>query len=345
MMRTYDSRSRREFLGTVWAGTAAAMVAGIPKPVRAAATTRVAITAGEQRADNVFRALKEFSREIRAAIGSRRVVIKPNNVSTTVQLAATHAECLEGILEFLKSVGKSDIVIAESAASGPTLEGFENLKYISLARKYPVRFMDLDREPYELMYVADEKQLRPLPVRMSRLLLDPGTFLISAAMPKTHDRVIATLSLKNIIVGAALKDPGFSWGRNSAGVRSDKPVCHGGGIRGINYNLFLAAQRLHPHLAVIDGFDGMEGNGPTGGNAVPHRIAIAGLDWLAVDRVAVELMGIDFSKIGYLNYCARAALGEADLRRIQVYGQPLESYIIKYKLHDRYEQQQEWQGV
>jgi len=28
------------------------------------------------------------------------------------------------------------------------------------------------------------------------------------------------------------------------------------------------------------------------------------------DRVALELMGIDFAKVGYLNYCAQAGLGK-----------------------------------
>jgi hypothetical protein len=49
--------------------------------------------------------------------------------------------------------------------------------------------------------------------------------------------------------------------------------------------------------------------------------------WLAADRVAVELMGIDFAKIGYLNYCADARLGEADLKRIEVVGAPIAKHV------------------
>ncbi|RPH71051.1 MAG: DUF362 domain-containing protein, partial [Myxococcaceae bacterium] len=100
---------------------------------------------------------------------------------------------------------------------------------------------------------------------------------------KTHDRVVATLSLKNIIVGAPIKDPGFRWGGGKQGAKNDKPIIHGSGFRGINYNLFAMAQRLHPHLAVIDGFVGMEGAGPTRGTAVDWRIAVASTDALAAD--------------------------------------------------------------
>ena len=113
------------------------------------AASRVALTAGEDHADIVFRGLKTFSREIGAAIGSRRVVVKPNNVAVDIPLSATHADCIEGIFEFLKSIGKLDqAVIAESAGNGPTPEGFANYGYDKLAKKYGrgVKMVDLDKE-------------------------------------------------------------------------------------------------------------------------------------------------------------------------------------------------------
>src|SRR5690606_9271291 len=112
------------------------------------------LTTGDNRADMVFRALLPYSRQIRQAIGNRRVVLKPNNVSIDIPLCATHADTLEGILEFLKSIKKLDnVVIAESAANGPTLDGFSNYGYFRLAQKYPVKFIDLDKEEYEILHV------------------------------------------------------------------------------------------------------------------------------------------------------------------------------------------------
>jgi uncharacterized protein (DUF362 family) len=157
---------------------------------------------------------------------------------------------------------------------------------------------------------------------------------------KTHDRVIVTLSLKNVVVGAPIKDEGFTFDKRSReGAISDKAVVHGGGFRGINYNLYNLAPRLHPHLSVIDGFEGMEGNGPNDGTPVDHRVCVAGTDWLAADRVAVELMGVDFSKIAYLNYCAQTQQGVADLKRIEIVGESINSHIRKYKLSDNIDKQ------
>jgi uncharacterized protein (DUF362 family) len=52
---------------------------------------------------------------------------------------------------------------------------------------------------------------------------------------------------------------------------------------------------------VIDGYEWMKGYGATRGTAVEHRVCVVGTDWLAADSAAVELMGIDFTRIGYLN--------------------------------------------
>ena len=343
--------NRRLFLKAAIAGGLAAAgsarsssAASAPEENRVRSPSRVALTSGDDRAANTFEGLKSFQHEIAQAIGNRRVVIKPNNVAIDIQLSATHADSLEGILEFLKSIGKLDgAVIAESAAPGPTLEGFANYGYPRVAGKYGVKLLDLDQQPHEVVHVFDERDFRPHPVRMSRLLLDRDSFLISAARLKTHDQVVATLSLKNIIFGAPIKDAGFAFGkRGKPGARSDKPIAHGGGIRGINYNLFALAQRLHPHLAVIDGYEGMEGYGPTRGTAVEHRVCVVGTDWLAADRVAVELMGIDFAKVGYLNYCAQAGLGEGDLKKIEIVGEPLARHVRTYNLAPNIDRQLIW---
>jgi len=306
--------------------------------------TKVALTTGDHRADLVFRALKPFSEQIKRDIGSRRVILKPNNVIIHRQLAATHVDTLEGVLEFLKSIGiTQNILIAESAASGPTLDGFDNYGYMKLAAKYPaVKLIDLDDQPFEKRYFIDEKDFKPHAARFSSMLLDKNNYLVSVARMKTHDRVLATLSLKNIVFGAPIKDLGAGWGpgvTRKQGAVNDKPLVHGSGIKGINYNLFALSQMLHPDLAIIDGFEGMEGNGPNDGDPVDHRVCIAGLDWLAADRTGIELMGIDYTKVAYLNYCAQAGYGVYDLDKIEIIGEPIAKHKKTYKLNGNIEKQ------
>jgi uncharacterized protein (DUF362 family) len=344
--------SRRGFIKTSVAGGIAATFI---RPYESFASfgvqdqfsSEVSITTGDNRADMAFRALKPFSKQIAQAIGKKRVILKPNNVSIDIPLCATHADTLEGILEFMKSIGKADqCIIAESAAGGPTMDGFSNYGYMKLLNKYPVKLVDLDSEKIETLYVFDEKDFRPHAVRVSGVLLDPDSFIVSVARMKTHDRVIATLSLKNIVLGAPIKDIGFSWSPSrKPGTVNDKPIVHGSGYRGLNYNLYALSRQLHPHLAVIDGFEGMEGNGPNRGTPVDHRVCVASLDWLAADRVGIELMGIDFAKVGYLNYCAQTGRGTADLAKIKVIGEPIAAHIKPYKLSDNVEKQLVWMNA
>ena len=316
--------------------------------------TFVSVSSGENRADMVFRTLQPFSKQIKKSIGNRRVVLKPNNVLIYVPLACTHVDTLEGILEFLKSINKiSNVIIAESSASGSTLEGFDNYGYYSLLSKYPVKLVDLDSEPFEIMHVIDERDFKPHPVKVSSTILDSDSYVVSVARMKTHNTVGATLSLKNIVFGSPIKDAGFTLYnediRFSEKARESKPgtisykrLLHGSGFYAVNYNIAMLAQKLHPDLAIIDGHTGMEHNGPTLGTPIDHRVCVASQDWLAADRVGVELMGIDFSKIGYLNHCSSMGLGSADLSRIEIIGENLKDYIKQYKLADNFETQLVW---
>ncbi len=336
-----NALSRRSFL----THSLASLTAGAVFMQAARAQTppaRVALTHGDSRAQNVHEALKLIAPHIREGLAKKKtIVIKPNLVNIDNQLTATHVDCLEGILEFLKPLAQDEIIIAESPANGPAAEGYGNYGYYRLKDKYRVRFLDLDAEPFGTEYLVDERH-HVIPVRFSKLILDPGIYLISTAPMKTHDRAIVTLGLKNIAAGAIIKDAGFRWGPNSKGT-TDKHLIHGGPQnQGIHFNLFTLAKRATPHLTVLDGYQGMEHNGPVAGTPVDHRIALAGTDWLAVDRLGAELMGFDHAKIGYMVYCAKAGMGQIDKAQIELLGERLEDHIRSYTPHDTIEQQYKW---
>jgi uncharacterized protein (DUF362 family) len=349
--------SRRNFLKTSMFGGAAALAAtklpaaAMAAPVAPAAAansgpSRVSLVAGDDRAKIAFDSLTPFKKEIAAAIGNKRVVVKPNNVIVNVPLCASSADNLEGILEFLKSIGKTNVVIAESPANGTAMEGFANYGYDKLAAKHNVKLVNLDAEKYQIVYCIDQKDMQPHATRVATMMMDPvNNYVISAAKLKTHDLVGITLSLKNVVVGAGIKDPGAGL-RPTPGAtqaRSDKPLMHGGGVYGINFNLFMLSAKLHPDLAVIDGYEGMEGTGPVNGTAISQKVCIASTDWLAADCVGAQLMGVDYNKIGYLNYCAKAGdRGESDLSKIEIVGPPVKEYAKTYQLPRQWEQISSW---
>ena len=304
--------------------------------------TKVALVQGGDRRKNVTAALESIDDQIRAGLARKKyVVIKPNNVSSDNQLASTHADALRGILDYLEPRFRGPVVIAEAAADD-TLEGFENFKYPQLTaerRSQQVSLVDLNREGKYQTGTLVDYDLHIVPVRLAARLLDPDAYVISSAMLKTHNTVVATLSVKNMVLGSPLHSvPGESrW--------SDKRKFHVG-VRQTHLNMLVTAQKLEPNwgLAVIDGFEGMEGNGPGGGTAVPSHIAIASTDFIAADRVGIEAMGINPDWVGYLNYCGQAGLGQFDLSKIDIAGASIASVGKKYKLHKDIEQELQWMG-
>jgi uncharacterized protein (DUF362 family) len=314
-----------------------------PPPVKAfPGCSKVGLVHGDDRRKNVYQALLNVDDQIQAGLRHKKyVVIKPNNVSTEIQLASTHVDALRGVLDYLEPRFHGPVVIAESSA-GDTLEGFESFNYprlVSERRAQKVSLVDLNREgKYEAISLIDY-DLHIVPVRLAARLLDPDAYVICCAILKTHNTVVATLSVKNMSLGAPLHSaPGqLRW--------NDKRKYHTG-VRQTHYNMLLTAQKLRPNwgATVIDGFEGMEGNGPTSGTPVPSRVAIASTDYIAADRVALEAMSVNPDWVGYLTYCGQVGLGQYDLSRIEVVGPTIASVQKKYRLHSDIDRELQWMG-
>ncbi|MFQ6034596.1 MAG: DUF362 domain-containing protein [Sedimentisphaerales bacterium] len=290
---------------------------------------KVSLIKGNDRRDIVYQALKNIEDQILPSIGNKNILIKPNFVVTHRQLAATHVDAVRAILDFLKPHHKKQILIGESTISKEgTFDGFKNYGYLPLQKQYHVKLLDLNRQPWQYRYVFGRGH-RPTPIRIISTFLNPDLYIISAAKMKTHDRVVTTLSLKNVLLGAPLNDykKNDKWLTHAAYNFSREAVLH--------YNMFHLAQEIYPDLGVIDGFVAMEGNGPVGGTAVDARVALASTDPLAMDILATRIMGFDPSQIMYLTAMAEAGMGQGDLDKIEVLGTPLEQCQYHFKPHDK----------
>lgn len=303
----------------------------------------VSLLKGEDRRKNVYNALVAIDDELLPKLKQKSsVVIKPNNVSTSKQLASTHADALRGILDYLDERFKGKVAIAESSA-GNTWDGFESFLYTRLPgeyRKLQVSLVDLNEEgKYEILYILDG-DMHITPVRLAARLLDPDAFILNAGVLKTHNAVVATLSVKNMTLGAPLHQ-----GPKETKRWSDKRKYHGG-VRQAHVAIMQTAQRMKPYWSatVVDGFEGMEGNGPASGTPVPSRLALASTDLVAADRVGIETMGIDPEWPAYLNYCGQVGVGQYDLRQIDIRGEKIADLRKEYRLHRDIERQLMWRG-
>jgi uncharacterized protein (DUF362 family) len=339
---------RREVLRGIGGGALAAVLGSMGlRPQRAAAQesnaaagkglftpctkrAKVMLIKGNDRRDIVFATLKNIEDDIMASIGrKKRILVKPNFVSTTRPLAASHADEIRGILDFFKPRFQGEIIIGESAAGrGGTFEGYQNFGYLPLEKEYGVKLVDLNAQPWVYRYVFGRDH-NPIPIRIISTFLDRDTYIVSAAKMKTHDRAITTLALKNVLLGAPLND----------GKKNDKGLTHQAynftPKETLHFNMFHLAQEIWPDLGIIDGFEAMEGDGPVGGTPVDARVALASLDSLALDIVATRIMGFDAMKAPYVPAMIEAGMGQGDLAKVQVLGTPMDQCQFKFRPNAR----------
>lgn len=285
---------------------------------------RVSLVKGNDRREIVYQSLKMIEDEVLGSIGNKKILIKPNIVLSDCPLCVTHADAVRAVLDFLSPHYKEQIIIGESGVE-KTMDGFKNNGYFKLEKEYNVKVVDLNQDTYQYRYVIG-KENRPLPIRIISTFLDPNVYTISVARMKTHNKVLVTLSLKNVLVACPLND----YKQNDKGFMHTGPaavndLCH--------FNMFHLAKEVFPDLAVIDGFEAMEGNGPAWGTPFDSRVALASRDALAADTIATKIMGFDPKRVLYLSAMTEARMGQGELEKIHVLGTPLSQCLYKFKPH------------
>ncbi len=270
-------------------------------------------------------ALKLLENELKPLIfRAKKPVIKVNFVTAHNLLAATPVESVKATIDFIRLYSKNKILVAEEAVMGTTEEGWKNYGYHQL-EKYPgVELYDLKRDKTAAIEIKD-KHNRAINIPFSKTLYD-SDFLISITRPKTHDAVVVTLTGKNVAVGGILG--------------KSKDNVHQGNV--IHQNILLILKKVRPRLAILEGTQGMEGQGPDAGTAVNSGWTAASLDWLAVDSLGVYLMGFDLENVGYLYLAKEQKLGSVFPEETRIVGENPELFRKKFKPHNDYSSQIQW---
>lgn len=310
-----------------------------PTNIRDLGDSRVSLVPGNDHAEIVRASLDPFKDEIANAIQDKKVLIKLNCVRPNREIVGTHRKSLLGVLEFLRPIYDRPVIVGEATADKVPARGiYEHFGYTDYEKDYSIDFREFNDYPISWEWILDGN-LDPIPIRVLQPFVDPDYYVISLTKMKTHNNVVVTLTSKNVTMGAPQK----ILSKNI----NDKQKMHGH-TRGnnspkmINFNCFRLAHRVRPDLCVIDGYEGQEGNGPSGGTAVQSRVAVAGFDFVSVDRIGAELMGIKWEDVGYLQWCATAGLGQGDRSKIKIIGPNPADHITEYKLHDRIDFQLTW---
>ncbi|MBC8452844.1 MAG: DUF362 domain-containing protein, partial [Chloroflexi bacterium] len=256
-------------------------------------------------------------------IPDRPVMVKPNFVSTSNQLAATHVDTTRATLEYLSGKGVSEFIIAVGPAIGTPDSGFDTSGYRDLANDFNLEFMDLHPDA-RLPVPAFDDQLNPQTLYMSKRLSE--SYVVSVCPMKTHNNVVVTLGLKNILVGTL------------SGVEQKQKIHKGS--KAINLTLAKMAQHVAPDLTVIDGTIGVQGDGPVGGYEMPSNVVLASHHAIAADVVGLQVMGYSLDQVGYLRYAMQ--LRSLTLDDLEIVGSSIDDVRVSYADHSDIVEQLTW---
>ncbi|MGB9594766.1 MAG: DUF362 domain-containing protein [Candidatus Poribacteria bacterium] len=299
--------------------------------------SKVAIVKGDNRRKNICQALELIKDDL--VIDKNEVILKPNCLQSMFQLCCTHVDALRGVLDFLKDKDIESTSIAETCRGTEKYESFEKLGYTSLVDEYGVTLFNPEFEDEWVEGYLLDKNYKEVKVRISKRIYNCKC-RISVAVAKTHDTVIITAAWKNMMGALALEDKIKMHGCNS---HSERVLISE--IEILPQNLVRIAKLVPPHISVIDGFIGMEGEGPVRGTEKRLGIAIASTDFVSADAVCAKAMGFDPNEISYLHFGNELGLGNADLNEIEIVGEPLEKVINPFIPHSRYETHKKWMEI
>lgn len=247
--------------------------------------------------------IKRILVEHRVGVARKRIVLKPNLVEFSANAPVnTNPVFTAAVMEAFQSLGAASVRIAEGPGHRRmTLDLASSAGYFDVVRKFESHFTDLN---------LDDITRVPLPRPLSTLheLYLPNTvlacdLLVSLPKMKTHHWAGATLSMKNLfgIVPGGV----YGWPKN---------VLHWAGI----HESIVDLHTLFPkQFCLVDGIEGMEGNGPILGTAKNPGVIVAGSHPPSVDATCCRIMQIDPDKIGYLQLAARqSGWTSQDVRQI-----------------------------
>lgn len=285
--------------------------------------SKISFIKSDNRKYNIERCLSLIKSEIMTGLkNAGNVVVKPTCPTDNLRLAATNAEALEGLLEFIKPYTKGQIILAEGVERGDTLTAFKNFDYLPLQEKYDLAIIDLNKDELVTIPLIDSKK-RIWKAKTPKTILD-SDYLISITPPKTDGILGYYGAIKNASVGmpsSPEKNIFSIFNRNS----SEKIFHH--------HNLRKLYDRIPLRLAILDAFEAMQGDGPVSGEMVAAHWAVASSDSVAADFMATQLMGIDIKDVPYLSALEGMTEETGDYF---VIGDDWKKNIIKFKPHSNF---------
>jgi uncharacterized protein (DUF362 family) len=252
----------------------------------------------------------------------KRVLLKPNvgRVAAAGMGITTHPQVVAAAIDAFKDAG-ADVAVGESPIVGvKTAEAFETSGIAQVAKERGCPLIDMDARPFVNVSVPHGVAIQSLKVCPEAREYD---LVVSIPVMKMHMHTGVTLSIKNM--------KGCLWRRSKVKLHMLPPV-EGSAEKPIDIAIADMSGVLQPHMAIIDGTVGMEGMGPSAGQAKPLNVIVASRHAFAADAVACRLMGTRAEDIPHLRVASERGYGIIDLDHITVAPDTWQDWISPFSL-------------
>lgn len=298
---------RRRFLGAT-AGLAAGASTTAPFLVPKhhvsyrRARSRVAVLEASKYSDELDQLLFDGLTLFRLQMQGKSVLLKPNLVENLPGPVNTNAALVGAAARCFLRLGATQVTIGEGPGHERDTELIVNSAGLEEhLRERRIGFVDLNRD--EVVNV----RLRANYSGLGRLWLPcavlKSDFIVSMPKIKTHHWAGVTLSLKNMF--GVVPGVRYGWPKN---------LLH---WHGIHESILDICATVPVNFVIADGIIAMEGNGPLQGSPRNFNRVILSDDPVAADATCSRLMGIDPTRIVYLNQ-AGSFLGNVNQHKISV---------------------------
>jgi uncharacterized protein (DUF362 family)/Pyruvate/2-oxoacid:ferredoxin oxidoreductase delta subunit len=246
-----------------------------------------------------------------------RVLLKPNvlAIRPPEDAVTTHPAVISALCELVSELGGIPMIGDGSGIIKPgstsTSQAFKVSGIEAVASKYGAELKNFETYGYSEVDIPGGKQFSSLYI--SKAILEADV-IISLPKLKTHELTLYTGAVKNFFGTIPQKN------RKQAHILGDRN--HFGEAIVDIYSI------VKPHLAVMDGIFGMEGNGPANGKVVFAGVIMASHDCVSLDIIASELIGIDPLKVPTNKAALSRGLGA---EHPEIVGTPIKDVQVKFK--------------
>ncbi len=250
----------------------------------------------------------------------KKVVVKPNllNASSAERGVITHPEFFRAAVQVIKESGGIPLM-AESPAFQPLSKVMKKTGYDRVVAEEGCPVAD-PKETAVLFYEGKGKYKR---FEISKALFDADV-VVSLPKLKTHSLTYMTGAVKNFF--------GFIFGLNKSQwhVRARTKEEFSSFLLDYYECLLKGFERPKQFIHMMDAIAGLEGEGP-GLSGHPRKInaILVGEDAIAVDCVAVNLVGLETSKATTVTLGERRSLGVGTLTKIELRGASIADFNIR----------------